>query len=308
MRRSYRRLALAPVLLTLALATIVGAGEAPQAARPTPGFDVETLSREGGRFARAALAWYQSTPPTDRVTWGGLAASALLGLGVLLDRMPRLRRRRIIPSEFEVRFLERLQDGRLDRGKAMDYCELNGSAASRVALAAVKRWGRPTPDLDRAVALAHRIEVDRLRRNVGTLRRIAALTPLLGLLGSLFAMGRVLSSLPATANAASWGPALAQALWPVTAGVALATIALVLYDGLAGRVEKLGGALEQIGAATIDAVVMALPAEPRLTIAHPAASSAGPSHGGVGRTPHQVRLEIPKPGSRVRIDDEDDYE
>ena len=32
-----------------------------------------------------------------------------------------------------------LQDGKLDRGKALDLCELNPSPASRVSLAAVRR-------------------------------------------------------------------------------------------------------------------------------------------------------------------------
>ena len=84
--------------------------------------------------------------------------------------------------------MDRLHDGKLDCGQALDHCELNPSPAARVALAAVRRWGRPAADLERAVALAHRVETDRLRRNVGTLRRIAVLTPLLGLLGTLFAL------------------------------------------------------------------------------------------------------------------------
>jgi biopolymer transport protein ExbB len=88
-----------------------------------------------------------------------------------------LRRKRIVPNDFVTRFSDRLQDGKLDRGKALDFCELNPSPAARVALAAVRRWGRPVSDLERAVGLAQRVEADRLRRNIGTLRRIAAMSP-----------------------------------------------------------------------------------------------------------------------------------
>ncbi|MFO0908658.1 MAG: hypothetical protein U0794_09905, partial [Isosphaeraceae bacterium] len=146
--------------------------------------DLESLSTQAGVYARSLSAWYAATPPAERVTWGGLLAAAALGLGVIFERSIRLRPSRIVPGEFPTRFLERLQDGRLDRGKAQDYCELNPSPASRVALAAVRRWGRPVIDLDRAVGLAQRIEVERIRRHVGTLRRIAALAPLIGLLGT----------------------------------------------------------------------------------------------------------------------------
>ena len=74
-----------------------------------------------------------------------------------------------MPRAFTARFLDRLHDGKLDCGQALDLCELNPSPAANVALAAVRRWGRPAGDLERAVALAHRVETDRLRRNVGNL-------------------------------------------------------------------------------------------------------------------------------------------
>ena len=139
------------------------------------------------RFGHRFTSWYLRTPPADRVTWGGMMACAGLGLGVLLERLARLRRGKIVPPEFTARFLDRLHEGKLDCGKALDHCELNPSPAARVALAAVRRWDRPAADQERAVGLAHRVETERLRRNVGTLRRIAVLAPLLGLLGTLFA-------------------------------------------------------------------------------------------------------------------------
>lgn len=237
------------------------------------------------KSAQLAVAWYNATPPADRVTWGGLGACAVLGSLVMLERTWKVRRRRITPKDFMTRFTDRLVEGKLDRHKALDLCELNPSPAARVALAAVRRWGRPTTDLDRAVALAVRVEVDQLRRNVGTLRRIAALAPLLGLLGSLLSAGRSL-----TLPGATWAPALGTALGPLTAGVALAILALVIYDGLVGRIEKFSGALDRLGAETIDAIAMSMPlpdARPietrRITTNQPTPS----------RGPHPIRVEIP---------------
>jgi biopolymer transport protein ExbB len=164
-------------------------------------------------------------------------------------------------------------------------------------------------DLERAVALAHRVEAERLRRHVGTLRRIAALAPLLGLLGTLMAVSRTLAALGAAAapTAADWAPALAAALWPLTASVALATLALVAYDGLAGRVEQLSDALDRVGAETIDAIALPLPtAGEHRGATLGAAHNHGP-HGpsGPSRTPHQVRLEVPtRPATRVETDDD----
>ena len=232
------------------------------------GLDFDAVGVTATSMARAALRWYERTPPADRVTWGGLTAAAVLALSVSLERLARLRRRSILPEEFQTRFLARLLAGKLDRGKALDFCELKPSPASRVALAAVKRWGRPVADLERTVSLAHRLEAGRLRKNIGTLRRLAALAPLLGLLGTLHAASRSLTAI----EGATLGPALAVALGPITAGVAFAVVALVVYDGLTLRAESLVADLETVGAQTIDAITMAMPQGPV-------------------RTPHQMRQD-----------------
>jgi biopolymer transport protein ExbB len=269
-----RATARAGLPLSLALAALVLSGGADGGSGAGP--DLEFLAQGGRLLVGKAVSWYQRTPPADRVAWGGLTACAALGLVVLLGRSARLRPRKIVPRDFASRFLGRLQEGKLDRGKALDFCELNPSPAARVALSAVRRWERPAADQERAVAMTVRIETDRLRSHVGTLRRIAALAPLLGLLGTLFSAGRALS-----AAGPAWGPALGAALSPLTAGIALAIVALVAYDGLLGRIETLAGSLERLGAETIDAIAMSAPPEPR-----------------AGRTPHSGRVEAP--GAPIR--------
>jgi biopolymer transport protein ExbB len=262
------------------------------------GFEAPTFSARLENVSRRFQVWYGRTPPAERVTWGGMIACGALGVLVILERLARLRRRAIMPRAFTARFLDRLHGGKLDCGQALDLCELNPSPAANVALAAVRRWGRPAADLERAVALAHRVETDRLRRNVGTLRRIAVLAPLLGLLGTLFAVERVLGSMPA--QPVGWGPALAPALAPLSAGVVLATLALIAYDALVIRIEKLAGGLDRLGAETIDAIAVAVPyaaptmvlshGEPRPTHLRPDAGRSGPGPG--ARSPHQSYFRL----------------
>ena len=287
-----------------------GLPEPPRAAGQEAGrgeldlLDLQTAKRYVGTLLLSALNWYRRTPAGERVSAGGLAACAVLGLVVLLERSLRLLRSRIIPPDFTSRFVDRLHEGKLDGGKALDYCEMNPSPAARVALAAVRRWGRPPGDLERAVAMAHRVEVERLRRNVGTLRRIAVLAPLLGSLGSLLALGRLLAWLPAAGAAAGWGPALAAAIGPLTLGVAIATLAVVAYDTLSIRIERLSGALDRLGAETIDAIAMATPApSPALLLAGAAQGRTVEPHGGhfPGATGSgQVRAPHQNPSLRPR--------
>lgn len=285
--------------LALVFVTLAAGADGGAAANPT----LDALLKRGEVYAQRAAEWYRLTPPVDRVTWGGLGACGVLGLWVMAERTLVLRRRRITPGGFLKRFRERLQDGKLDRGKALDLCELNPSPAARVALAAVRRWGRPVADVERAVALASRVETDLLRRNVGTLRRVAAMAPLLGLLGSLISAGRALS-----VAGAAWGPTLGNSLIPLTSGVALAILALVAYDGLVGRVEKFANVLDRLGAETVDAIAMATVHEP----VAPPYSPARPGeprrvlHGPL-RGPHQLRVEIPDSIAR-NIDHDDGFD
>lgn len=300
------------LLIALAL-TAPLAGAAPVPAPPGAGAAVgsPTLAalRSGAIEAGRRLeAWYDRTPPAERIAWGGLIACGLLALGVTLERTERVRRSRIVPAAFVERFQRRLGEGGLERGKALDYCELNPSPAARVALAAIRRWGRSTTDLERGVSLARQVEVDRLRSHLGTLRRAAAMAPLIGLLGTLTAAGRILSNVEA---GTAWGPALAGALAPLTAGVALAIVALLAFDGLTVRAEGLAADLDRIGAETIDAIALATPLHavpmapthvppkprPQAAPAAPGASvrpQAGHGHAAhaSGRTPHSLRFPI----------------
>jgi biopolymer transport protein ExbB len=267
-------------LLCLGFLALGRSAHADDPAAPSPsGEDASVvIQRRIAHVVSEVLIWYERTPAGERVAWGGLAACVPLGLCVLLERTFRLRRRAVVPNDFTARFLDRLHEGKLDGGKALDYCEMNPSPAARVALAAVRRWGRPAVELERAVALAHRWESERLRRNVGTLRRITILAPLLGLLGTLLTFDRIMTE--AGTGSLSW-PALADALRPSIAGMSIATVALVLYDLLMVRIERLSGALDRLGAETVDAVAMSTQT----------AAPTFPStpHVRIGETPHDAR-------------------
>ena len=118
------------------------------------------------------------------------------------------------------------------------------------------------------------VVVNGRRRNVGTLRRVAALAAMLGVLGTLFALGRALEGIPPANASVAWGPMLAAAIVPLSTGLIIATLALVAYDGVLARVESLAGALDRLGAETIEAIALSAP-----PIATPIAMARAPHQG-----------------------------
>jgi biopolymer transport protein ExbB len=244
------------------------AAHADEAPAPPPIQDL--VARDFGALSTRLIELYHRTPWTDRVAWGALGACAVLAGLTILERTWAMRTRKILPKRFVNRLMERLEDGPVDRAKLVDLCELNDSAVARIAGAVVSRWGRPTADLERALSHGVRVEAEELQRNVPTLRRIAVLSPLLGLLGTLMMVGRLLQSRAAADFQQQWTHLLAQSLFPLTGGVMLAVLALISYDGLCVRVSKYVSRLEKIGVKLVDQVALATPpSDARLMIEPP---------------------------------------
>jgi biopolymer transport protein ExbB len=255
----------------------------------------QLLARDVQRFANQFAALYQRTPWTDRVAWGALIACSLLAVYTIIERTWALRRRRVMPKRFVNRLDERLEDGRLDRAKLLDLCEMNNCAAARVASAVASRWGRSSQDLERALNSAVRVETEELSRNIPTLRRVAILAPMLGLLGSLIIVGRLLQAQDPKIVVETWTTLLAQGLLPLTGGVLVAVLALISYDGLSIRVTKYTNRLEQLGTRLVDQIVMATPPpDPRRMLGAPVLSNK----------PHMTDL----PPRREKVGEYDNYE
>ncbi len=79
----------------------------------------------------------------------------------------------------------------------------------------------------------------------------------------------------ADAAKADWSAVAAQALSPLIAGVTIGTFALVLFDGLFAKAEKLAGSLEKLAAETVDVIAMTAPAHTADSHHHGSAGAGG---------------------------------
>jgi biopolymer transport protein ExbB len=257
------RIRLAAVVVGLALlAPAAGAGAAPVAS-PTPG-DAADLPPPAAPVAAPAAKSPAVPPPTGcrLLQEGGpvmilLYLCAALVIGVAVERALRLRRRNILPPEF-VRNVRALAAERpLDHRKILTYCLAQPSPAARIVQAAVKRAGRPLPEIEKAVEDAGTREVRLLRRRGRILSGAAYVAPLLGLLGTVLGMIRCFTE-AAAGEAAGRGEALATGLYPslvpAAAGLAVALPAVILFLMLAARVERLVAELDDLALELVDAI------------------------------------------------------
>lgn len=179
-----------------------------------------------------------------------IAACSLLMVTVLFERLVSLRRGRVIPAPFVRRFLHQLRDGQLDREEALEICEENGSPVADVLAAAVRRWGRPAVEVEQAILDAGERATNELRKYVRIFNAVSTITPLLGLLGTVFGMIEAFNAI-ATSQALGRPDLLAsgisQALLTTAAGLTVAIPALTCYlyflsrvDGLVIEIDALG--------------------------------------------------------------------
>jgi biopolymer transport protein ExbB len=193
---------------------------------------------------------------------GGMMMIPLFACSFILtvfvfEKVISLRRGRVIPAPFVNRFLPQLREGKLDRDQAIELCEESKSPVADVFAGAVKKWGRPAVEVEQALIDAGERTAHRLRRYLRLFNGIATVSPLLGLLGTVFGMIHLFNAI-ATADAMGRTELLAggisEALLTTAAGLGVAIPAVCSYLLFLGRVDQLLVDLDALGQELVDLI------------------------------------------------------
>jgi biopolymer transport protein ExbB len=202
---------------------------------------------------------------------GGILMIPLLGCSFALvvfgiERAVNLRTNAVVPSLFVERFLSQLRERALDRTKALEACDVNGSPAARVFAAIVRRWGRPAVEIEQAAIDAGERELNHLRRYRRVFNGVATISPLLGLLGTVFGLIRSFNAV-AAAGAMGRPDLLAggfgEALVTTAMGLLVAIPAMVLHAYFTSRADRLAMRLDEVCQQVIDEISLEAIGEPR---------------------------------------------
>lgn len=202
---------------------------------------------------------------------------SLLAFAVVVERAMVLTRVRVLPAGV-VRKLSAILDSpdpdRVER--AMDFCRKNASPLARVLGAGVRRLGRPIDLVEKSLADAGEWEVLQLRKRLRVLSVIAAVSPLLGLTGTIFGMITAFQTVALSGEALGKAELLAEGIYEAmvttAAGLIVAIPALVCYHWLSARIERLASGMDR---AAVDFVERY--AEPAWAHEPPARAPASPN-------------------------------
>jgi biopolymer transport protein ExbB len=140
------------------------------------------------------------------------------------------------------RFLTQLRERELDRDTAWELCEENQSPVSQVFAAGVKKWGRPSVEIEQAILDAGERVANGLRKYLRLFNGICTISPMLGLIGTVFGM---ISSFNSIANSDAMGrpdrlaSGISEALLTTAAGLCVAIPSMVTYLYFVSRVDQL---------------------------------------------------------------------
>ena len=238
--------ALLGAAMTAVWVTPLQAAEEPTA-EPVPISSAKTEAQPASSNSGKPVPTGIPTNPTQiilELRWWILpfVVASVIALWFGIERVVVLRRGRVIPRPFVERFLQHLEQGLLDPESALELCEQNDSPVAAVFAHGVRKWGKPSVEVEQAIIDGGERQVGQLRKHVRVLNGVATVTPLLGLLGTVVGMIQAFNDI-ATAGAMGspeqLAVGIAVALLTTAFGLAIAIPSLIMYLYLVGRVDTL---------------------------------------------------------------------
>ncbi len=174
-----------------------------------------------------------------------LVGCSVLALTIIFERAWSLRRSVVLP-EADIHVIEEsVRAGKVE--EALQSCSRNNTAMSRILWVALKNRGVGRGVLKEILEEVGRQEVAHLERFVGVLGVVAAVSPLLGLLGTVIGMIEVFQviSLEGVGKANILAGGISKALNTTAAGLSVAIPALVAYRLFEARVNSFVLEIEQ---------------------------------------------------------------
>ena len=171
---------------------------------------------------------------------------SILMIGIAIERFYTLRRKNIINPDFldKVRSHWNWKDIHL----GLQLCNSYDNSLSRILKAGLLRFGGKVDEVEHAIEGAGQHEASLLTSNLRVLGAVANITPMLGLLGTVFGMIKAFEviSESGTGNPSLVASGISEALVTTAAGLVVGIPALALYHYFRGRIERFVFEMEEV--------------------------------------------------------------
>src|SRR5687768_7938080 len=170
---------------------------------------------------------------------GPIILASIVTAAIFLERLWTLQTKRVLPAELTEKVWRWVEQGQI-QDKHIAALQQN-SPLGKILAAGLANRNRDRVVIREAIEDTGRHVVHELDRFIGTVGTIASLSPLMGLLGTVFGMIRTFNSITTSGigNPASLAGRIGEAPNTTAAGLTVAIPALLAYKYLRGRVQTL---------------------------------------------------------------------
>ncbi|GAB1535073.1 MotA/TolQ/ExbB proton channel family protein [Geovibrio sp. ADMFC3] len=170
---------------------------------------------------------------------------SMISLGIFLERLYALRKERYMPKLFLDKLFEAL--GKKDIEAARTISGADGSSVAKIASGILNNLDLPISRLMEATEESGRYEARRLEKYLPTLQTVASVSPLLGLLGTVFGMIKtfIVISSQGVGDAQALAGGISEALITTAAGLSVAIPTMIFYYIVRHRSDRVSLELEQ---------------------------------------------------------------
>ena len=181
-----------------------------------------------------------------------ILAGSLIAVAVFVTRLMVLRRGRIAPSRLSVQVRDLVV--REEFPQAMTLCRMDDSPMARLYLAGLRQRTRPREVAKELMLEVGRHEAVLLGRGLSVLDVVAVISPLLGLLGTVWGMIAVFRAIEVhgVGNAGALAGGIETALYTTFAGLLVAIPVRVAHSFLQSRVDGLIMYMEELALEFLD--------------------------------------------------------
>ncbi|HUL81132.1 MAG TPA: MotA/TolQ/ExbB proton channel family protein [Gammaproteobacteria bacterium] len=184
-----------------------------------------------------------------------IVACSVVAVAIFFERLWTLQRKRVVPGTLTSEIWELVKHNQLDSRQIARIQQ--SSPLGQVLAAGLAHRHSPREVMKESIEDTGRHVVLELERYLGPLGTIAAISPLLGLLGTVSGMIRAFTAITAqgVGNPTVLAGGIAEALVTTAAGLTVAIPSLIAYRYLRGRVDGLVVLIEKESMAFIEAVL-----------------------------------------------------
>jgi biopolymer transport protein ExbB len=170
---------------------------------------------------------------------------SVISAAICVERFWTLRRQQIAPRNLLAQAWNWIKNNELDAKRMREL--KNGSPLGQILAAGITNHRRGRDIMKESIEEVASHVVHELERYLNTLGTVAAITPLLGLLGTVIGMIKVFTSikLEGTGNAAVLAGGISEALITTAAGLTVAIPSLFFYRFFQRRIDGLVVSMEQ---------------------------------------------------------------